>query len=169
MTLGTAKAPTTPRMATRIASPMAILRLIDLAYSACKGSYPLDGIWAPPGADGSAQRNRLDWEVMCHMRGRFVVAGAVLSLVVSAGLVVRILVIDKFGVVVILLPALAGAVLALWRSDSRQLVGLACVLTLATAAVSLIGGAGLLYLPAVALLMAGLSGPPSTPPRPDSA
>jgi hypothetical protein len=70
---------------------------------------------------------------------------------------------------VILLPALAGAVLALWRSDSRQLVGLACVLTLATAAVLLIGGAGLLYLPAVALLMAGLSGPPSTPPRPDSA
>lgn len=106
---------------------------------------------------------------MFILRGRFVVAGAVLSLVVSAGLVVRILVINKFGVVVILLPAFAGAVLALWRSDSRQLVGLACVLTLATAAVLLIGGTGLLYLPAVALFIAGLFGPPSTPPRPDSA
>jgi hypothetical protein len=104
------------------------------------------------------------------MRGRFVVVGAVLSLVVSGAVVIRILVIDRPGVAVILVPALAGAVLALRRSESRQLIGLACVLTLVTAAVLLIGGVGLLYLPTVVLFMAGLVGPrPATDHQPDSA
>jgi hypothetical protein len=52
------------------------------------------------------------------MRDRLVVVGASLSLVVTASLLLRILVIDKPGVIVILLPAAVGAVLALLNRDS---------------------------------------------------
>jgi hypothetical protein len=73
----------------------------------------------------------------------------------------RILLIGKPGVLVILAPALAGAVLALWQSRSRGAIGLACGLTFATALVSLIGGVGLLYLPTMVLFVLALVTDPS--------
>jgi hypothetical protein len=92
----------------------------------------------------------------CPMRIRFVIVAAVLSLAVSAGLVIRVLAIDKPAVLVILVPAVLGAILALWRSEGRAVVGLACAMTFVTAVVSLIGGVGLLYVPSIALFLVAI-------------
>jgi hypothetical protein len=77
-----------------------------------------------------------------------------LSLGLTAVLVVRILAIGKPGVFIILLPALVGALLALWRKGRVALV-VAAVLTALTAVVILIGGVGLLYLPSTLMFAWG--------------
>jgi hypothetical protein len=86
------------------------------------------------------------------MRDRLVVVGASLSLVITASLLLRILVIDKPGVIVILLPAAVGAVLALLKPRQPAVIAVACLLTALTAVASLIGGEGPLYVPSIVLL-----------------
>lgn len=88
------------------------------------------------------------------MRNRVVVVAASLSLALTAVLVVRIIAIEKPGVFIILVPALAGALLAFWRSGRAVLVTSA-LLTSVTAAVSLIGGVGFLYLPMIVMFLWG--------------
>ncbi|HEX9123525.1 MAG TPA: hypothetical protein VF984_09230 [Actinomycetota bacterium] len=88
------------------------------------------------------------------MRDRVVLGAAVLSLVVTAALVVRVVAIDKPAVVVILLPALAGGLLAMWR-PGRAALGASALLTALTAMVTLIGGEGLLYVPSIVLFIWG--------------
>ena len=82
------------------------------------------------------------------------VAAVVLSLAVTGGAVVRVIAINKPAVVVILIPALAGAVLAIWRRGAI-VVGVSALLTALTATVLLIGGVGLLYVPSIVLLIWG--------------
>jgi hypothetical protein len=91
---------------------------------------------------------------MGAMRKRVARVAATLSLALTGALTVRIIVIDKPAVVVILLPALAGALLALLYGGRGVLI-VAALLTALTAVVSLIGGVGLLYLPSVVLFLSG--------------
>jgi len=77
------------------------------------------------------------------MGDRLARVAAMLSLGVTAVLVVRIIAIGKPGVFIILFPALAGALLALWRRGRATLV-VSAVLTALAAVVILIGGVGLL-------------------------
>ena len=81
------------------------------------------------------------------------VAAAVLSLVVTAALVVRIVAIDKPGVMILLIPPTAGAIVALWKPWHRWATVMECVLTAVTAVITLIGGVGLLYVPSIALYL----------------
>ena len=92
------------------------------------------------------------------MRDRLTRVAAMLSLGLAAVLVVRIIAIGKPGVFIILFPALAGALLALWRRG-RAALAVSAVLTALTAVVLLIGGVGLLYLPSIVMFAwgAGLS------------
>jgi hypothetical protein len=87
-------------------------------------------------------------------RNRVAGVAAVLSLALTGVLVARIIAIDKPGVFVILVPALAGALLALWKSGRAELLASA-MLTSLTAVVSLIGGVGLLYLPTIVMFTWG--------------
>lgn len=87
------------------------------------------------------------------MSNRPVVAAAVLSLVVTAALVVRIVAIDKPEVMILLVPPFAGAIVALWKPCHRWAIVMACVLTTLTAVITLIGGVGLLYVPSIALYL----------------
>ncbi len=87
-------------------------------------------------------------------RERSAWVGAVMALGVSGILLVRILAIGKPGVVVILMPAIAGGALALRRSSSRIAAGVAAGLVSATAAVLLIGWVGVAYVPSIALFVA---------------
>lgn len=93
------------------------------------------------------------------MRDRIAGVGAVLSLVVTGVLLVRIVAIHKAGVVIILLPSLAGALLALGRAGRAALI-VSALLTAITAVVTLIGGVGLLYLPSIVLFVWGAVVPP---------
>jgi hypothetical protein len=86
------------------------------------------------------------------MRNRVAGVAAVLSLALTGVLIVRIIAIDKPGVFVILVPALAGALLALWKSGRAVLIASA-TLTSLTAVVSLIGGVGLLYIPTIVMFI----------------
>ena len=70
----------------------------------------------------------------------------------SAGASVRIVAIDNAEALVILVPAVAGGTIALTRPTSRVALVTAAVLVAATAAVSLTGYWGLLFLPSVVLL-----------------
>jgi len=88
------------------------------------------------------------------MRNRVTRLAAVLSLALSAVLVVRIIAIGKPRVFVILLPALAGALLAIWRRGRAVLIASA-LLNAATASVLLIGGIGLLYVPSIVMFVWG--------------
>ena len=88
------------------------------------------------------------------MRNRLAVVAAGWSVALTAALVVRILAIEKPAVVVILVPALGGGFLALWRRGRGVLVACA-LLTGLTALVSLIGGVGLLYVPSIVMFMWG--------------
>jgi hypothetical protein len=83
-------------------------------------------------------------------------------LVVTAALVVRILVIDKPEVMIILISPIAGALVALWKPWRRWVIAMACVLTAATAVITLIGGVGLLYVPSIALYLWGFVRPSAT-------
>jgi hypothetical protein len=74
-----------------------------------------------------------------------------ISTVVSAALVVRVVAIEKPAVTVVLIPAIVGAIIAVWRPEHRGGLAIAASLTALTAVVSLIGGEGLLYMPSVAL------------------
>ena len=89
-----------------------------------------------------------------HIRNRVAVVAATLSLALTGVLVVMVIAIDKPGVLVILFPALAGGLLALWRRGRAVLIASA-LLTALTAVVSLIGGVGLLYLPSVVMFIWG--------------
>lgn len=88
------------------------------------------------------------------MRNRVVVVAASLSLALTGVLVVRIIAIEKPGVFIVLVPALGGALLPFWRSGRAMLV-VSALLTSVTAAVSLIGGVGLLYLPMIVMFSWG--------------
>lgn len=88
------------------------------------------------------------------MRDRLARVAAMLSLGLTAVLVVRIIAIGKPGVFIILSPALAGALLALRRTGRATLV-VSTVLTALTAVVILIGGVGLLYLPSIVMFAWG--------------
>lgn len=88
------------------------------------------------------------------MRNRVAGVGAVLSLALTGVLVIRIVAIGKPGVFVILFPALAGALLALWRKGRAALV-VSAVLTALTAVVIVTGGVGLLYLPSIVMFAWG--------------
>lgn len=54
----------------------------------------------------------------------------------------------------ILVPAFAGGLLAIWRPGRSALIASA-LLTAVTAVVSLIGGVGLLYIPSIVLFIRG--------------
>ena len=70
----------------------------------------------------------------------------------SAGASVRIVAIDNAEALVILVPAVAGRTIALTRPTGKVALVAAAVLVAATAAVSLTGYWGLLFLPSVVLL-----------------
>jgi hypothetical protein len=86
------------------------------------------------------------------MRNRLSQVAATISLVLTGVLVVRIVAIGKPGVVVLLVPALLGALLAL-RKSGRAALAVSALLTAASATVLLIGGIGLLYLPPVVMFV----------------
>ena len=88
------------------------------------------------------------------MPNRVVRVAAVLSLSLTALLVARIIAIGKPGVFAILIPALTGALIAIWRRGRVVLIASA-LLTAATASVLLIGGIGLLYVPSIVLFIWG--------------
>jgi hypothetical protein len=88
------------------------------------------------------------------MRNRIARAAALLSLALTAVLIVRIIAIGKPGVFVVLAPALTGALLAIWR-QGRAILIVSALLTGATASVLLIGGVGLLYAPSIVMFAWG--------------
>jgi hypothetical protein len=75
------------------------------------------------------------------MRNRMVAGAVTLSLPVTGGLTARIVAINKPAVIVILIPALAGAFIAI-RRHGRIALGISALLTALTAMISLIGGEG---------------------------
>ncbi len=77
-----------------------------------------------------------------------------LSLSLTGILIVRVIAIDNAGAIVIVLPAFAGGLLAIWRPGRAVLIASA-LLTSLTAVVSLIGGVGLLYVPSIVLFIWG--------------
>jgi hypothetical protein len=87
------------------------------------------------------------------LRRKTALVAADISVIVSAALVVRVIAIDKPGVVLILAPAIVGSLLALWRPEHRGFLSVAAALIALTAGVSLIGGVGLLYVPSIVLLI----------------
>jgi hypothetical protein len=88
------------------------------------------------------------------MRNQMVAGAVTLSLLVTGGLTARIVAINKPAVIVILIPALAGAFIAI-RRRGRIAVGISALLTALTAMTSLIGGEGLLYVPSIVLFIWG--------------
>jgi hypothetical protein len=87
------------------------------------------------------------------LRRKTALVAAGISVTVSAALVVRVIAINKPGVVLILAPAIVGSLLALWHPDHRGFLYVAAALNALTAGVSLIGGVGLLYVPSIVLLI----------------
>ena len=87
------------------------------------------------------------------LRRKTALVAADISVIVSAALVVRVIAIDKPGVVLILAPAIVGSLLALWRPEHRGFLSAAAALIALTAGVSLIGGVGLLYVQSIVLLI----------------
>jgi hypothetical protein len=89
---------------------------------------------------------------------RLALVGAGLSLLVSAGLLVRLFAIDNVVAFVILIPAVAGALLA--SSTTKPSAWLvAAGLTSVTALVSLFGFVGLLYVPSIVMFVWSASAP----------
>jgi hypothetical protein len=78
----------------------------------------------------------------------------VLSLSLTDILIVRVIAIDNAGAVVVLVPAFAGGLLAIWR-PGRAVLFASALLTSLTAVVSLIGGVGFLYVPSIVLFVWG--------------
>jgi hypothetical protein len=81
---------------------------VDIHFPPKATSSPVVG-WLKAGRRQGVRSTRT------AMRKRAVVAAVVLSLAVTGGAVVRVIAINKPAVVVILIPALAGALLAIWR------------------------------------------------------
>lgn len=92
------------------------------------------------------------------MRDRSALVAAKLSLFLTAILIFRIITIGNPEAFVILVPALAGGLLAIWRPGRAVLIASA-FLTVVTAGVSLIGGVGLLYIPSIVLFIRGAVSP----------
>lgn len=78
--------------------------------------------------------------------------GAWIALALSVGLVLRVTAIDNAEAIVIVAPALIGALLALAWSHMRAVLLTALVLIGVTASLSLIGWIGLLYVPSMILI-----------------
>ena len=78
--------------------------------------------------------------------------GAWIALALSVALVLRVLAIDNTEAIVIVAPALVGALLALAWSQMRAVLLMALVLIGLTATLSLIGWIGLLYVPSMILI-----------------
>jgi hypothetical protein len=81
---------------------------------------------------------------------RSALVAVALSGAVSTALVVRVLAIGKPEVMIILVPAVIGLVMALVARGRAMLIGAGAVTSM-TALVSLIGGVGLLYVPSIVL------------------
>ncbi|HEX7463946.1 MAG TPA: hypothetical protein VF382_03510 [Actinomycetota bacterium] len=95
------------------------------------------------------------------LNDRLARAAAAISLAVTAVLAVRIVAIHKAAVLVMLLPALAGAVLAL-RTRARPALLAAALVTAVTAVPLLIGGTGLLYIPSILMLAIAAAASPAS-------
>lgn len=78
--------------------------------------------------------------------------GAWIALALSIALVVRVIAIDNPEALVIVAPALVGALLALGWSQMRMVLLTALVLIGVTATFLLIGWIGLLYVPSMILI-----------------
>jgi hypothetical protein len=78
--------------------------------------------------------------------------GAWIALALSIALVVRVIAIDNPEALVIVAPALVGALLALGWPQMRMVLLTALVLIGVTATFSLIGWIGLLYVPSMILI-----------------
>jgi hypothetical protein len=78
--------------------------------------------------------------------------GAWLALAVSIALVLRVIAIDNAEAIVIVAPALVGALLVLAWSQLHAVLLTAVVLIGVTAILSLIGWIGLLYVPSSILI-----------------
>ena len=78
--------------------------------------------------------------------------GAWIALALSIALVLRVISIDNAEAIVIVAPALVGALLAIAWSHMRGVMLTALVLIGVTATLSLIGWIGLLYVPSMILI-----------------
>lgn len=78
--------------------------------------------------------------------------GAWIALALSIALVLRVIAIDNAEAVIVVAPALVGALLALAWSRMRAVLLTALVLIGVTATLSLIGWIGLLYVPSMILI-----------------
>lgn len=104
---------------------------------------------------GDSERRVVLLQEAIRVRNRVAGVGAVLSLGLTGVLIVRIIAIDKPGVFVVLVPALAGALLALWKGGRAAVLLASAMLTALSAVVLLIGGVGLLYLPTIVMFIWG--------------
>jgi hypothetical protein len=98
------------------------------------------------------QRRESTSKEAVEMRNRLALIGSIVSLSLTTILAVRLIMIGNAPALVILAPALLGAILGL-RLTNRLVLVVAAVLTALTAAVILIGGIGLLYIPSIVLLV----------------
>jgi hypothetical protein len=78
--------------------------------------------------------------------------GAWIALVLSSAFVLRVIAIDNAEAIVIVAPALVGALLVLAWAQMRAVLLTALVLIGVTASLSLIGWIGLLYVPPMILI-----------------
>jgi hypothetical protein len=104
-------------------------------------------------------------DAMMGERARPARLGAACALAVSGAAAVRMIAIDNAVALVILIPAVVGGLLGLWRPAARFALAAAAVLVAATMAVSLIGYWGLLFLPSVVLLLVAASRPSHAQPE----
>jgi hypothetical protein len=86
----------------------------------------------------------------------FAKVGGWIALVLSVALVVRVVAIDNLEALVIVAPALIGAVMCIAWPLRRFVLGAAVVLIGITATLSLIGGIGFLYIPSIFLILRGV-------------
>jgi hypothetical protein len=82
--------------------------------------------------------------------------GGWIALVLSVALVVRVVAIDNLEALVIVAPALIGAVMCIAWPLRRFVLGAAVLLIGITAILSLIGGIGFLYIPSIFLILRGV-------------
>jgi hypothetical protein len=88
------------------------------------------------------------------IRVRLARIGGGIALALGFLLVLRLIAIDNLEALFFVLPAIGGGGLALWLAGDRPWLIVATFLIAGTAAISLIGGVGLLFLPSIVLLMA---------------
>lgn len=78
--------------------------------------------------------------------------GGWIALVLTLALVARVVAIHNLAALVILVPALGGGLIGVAWPQRRPVLAAAVVLIAITAALSLIGGVGLLYAPSLILM-----------------